>query len=164
MHNKKIELSEIRKDDGCVGYDNCESGVVEFDATANLRKIVSYKLVDKTLLKKIETRLTENSDLIFCGFELETEYDVMFHNESFLYSSELRYLNGCKNYLSKRINNRFWVTYLLNYDNNCDVIDISVPANKGFVLPKVTAKFVKYRTWTTGCLFSKRHYSLVNDV
>lgn len=163
-----IELKSIMiREDSNIG--NADEDVkTEIDCSNDMRKAVEYKLFNNKLRKEVEDKLKLNDDLLFCGFVVESEYEAFFKNMHFSHAHELACLknsfldNGDK-YLNHVVNNRLWFSILLNRDQNCDVLKVYAPANKGFTVPKVRAIFVRYESWVTGCLFKKTHYRIVDD-
>ena len=168
-----VELKSIRVRDGCArqsgsGDGGADEVKLDVDSCENMRKVVTYKLFDNVLRDYVENKLKDNEDMLFCGFEVDTEYDCVYKNAHFKYSMELSYLKNSfmENegmYLRTVANNRFWFSYLLNRSWDDDIIQIYVPAGKGFTVPKVRAKFVKFETWKTGCFFKKTRYAVVSE-
>ena len=167
-----VELKSIRLRDGCACSNSADDGVdevkMDLDSGKNMRKVVTYKLFDNVLRDAVEKKLKENENMLFCGFDVDTEYDCVFKNAHFRYSNELSYLKddfmeNKGKYLRTIVFNRLWFSHLLNRSWDDDVIQIYVPAGKGFTVPKVRAKFVKFESWKTGCFFKKTRFAIVSE-
>lgn len=163
-----VELKSIMiHEDSNAGSAN-EDVKTEIECSKDMKKIVNYKLFNNKLRKAVEDKLRLNDDMLFCGFVVESEYDVLFKNQHFSYTHELSNLKNSfmecgSRYLGHVVNNRFWFTYLLNLEHNCDVMKVYAPSDKGFTVPKVRAVFVRYESWVTGCIFKKTHYRIVDN-
>lgn len=139
----------------------------EIECSKDMRKVFTYKLFNDALRNKVVDKLKLNDNMVFAGFSIDSEFNVRFNNEHFSHVHELAklknsFLEGDKNYLSTVVNDRFWFTYMLNLDHKCDEIEIYVPSDKGFIVPKVKAVFVEYERWVTGCFFKKVHYRVID--
>ena len=78
----KLELKTIVEDDSCVNTNELDINI-DMSCSNKLRKICSYKLFTNELKVNIERKLIENKDLLFCGFDIESEFDVAFNNSHF---------------------------------------------------------------------------------
>ena len=163
-----LELKSIRNSDGCTrDRDDMEDVKLSEDCSKEITKVIEYRLFSDKLAKAVVEKLDANPDLLFCGFEINSEFECMFKTVHLNYPSELELLrNGLDDecydqYLKKRVRNRFSFINRLEADDGYDKLKMFVPVNKGFVTPQVTAKYVKFDSYVTGCFFKKTRFVIV---
>jgi hypothetical protein len=159
-----VKRDSLRTKSG--SFDSIDVNRMDIDCSKNMRKVFTYKLFNDALMEIVVNRMKINDNLLFCGFVIDSEFDVTFKNEHFCHSTELSHLKNSfmennKSYLSEIVQNRFWFKNFLKINNRLDEINILIPSDKGFSVPRVKVVFVEYEKWITGCLFKNTHYRVI---
>lgn len=160
-----IRRDSLRSKSG--SFDSVDVNSMEIECSKDMRKVFTYKLFSNDLLEKVMSNMNGRENLLFCGFVVESDFEVTFKNEHFCHSTELAHLKNSfmennKPYLVGIVKNRFWFKDVLRLNNRLNEIEILVPSDKGFSVPRVKAVFVEYEKWVTGCLFKKTHYRVID--